>query len=139
LTVLGLCRYNLAVLQRGLRQVWRKFRPIIGSQALATVIIASVAGWIAGVHGAISAALGGLISIIAGLVFVLLTARSKVRSAGEVLLVAFKAEAAKLFLAISLLWLVLALYRDVVVVGLIGSFVVTILIFSMALFASDKT
>jgi ATP synthase protein I len=119
--------------------VWRKFRPVFGSQLLATMIIAWIAAWFAGAHGAISAALGGLISIIAGLVFVLLTARYKVRSAGEVLLVAFKAEAAKLFLAISLLWLVLALYQDVVVVWLIGSFVVSILIFSMALFAGDKT
>jgi ATP synthase protein I len=119
--------------------VWRKFRPVFGSQLLATTVIASVAAWVAGAHGAISAILGGLISIIAGLVFVLLTARYKVRSAGEVLLVAFKAEAAKLFLAISLLWLVLALYHEVVVVGLIGSFVVSILIFSFALFAGDKT
>lgn len=119
--------------------MWRKFRPVIGLQVLATIIAASIAAWIAGAHGAISAALGGLISIIAGLVFVLLTARSKVRSAGEVLLVAFKAEAAKLFLAILLLWLVLASYQEVVVVGLIGSFVVSILIFSMALFAGDKT
>ena len=118
--------------------MWRKFRPVFGSQSLATIVIASIAAWFAGAHGAISAALGGLISIIAGLVFVLLTARNKVRSAGEVLLVAFKAEAAKLFLAISLLWLVLALYQDVVVVALIGSFVVSILIFSMALFAGDQ-
>ena len=119
--------------------MWRKFRPVVGSQVLATIIIASIAAWVTGVHGAISAALGGLISIVAGLVFVLLTARYKVRSAGEVLLVAFKAEAAKLFLAISLLLLVLALYQEVVVVGLIGSFVVSILIFSMVLFAGDKT
>lgn len=118
--------------------MWRKFRPVIGLQVLATIIAASIAAWIAGAHGAISAALGGLISIIAGLVFVLLTARSKVRSAGEVLLVAFKAEAAKLFLAIVLLWVVLAIYQEVVVVGLIASFVVSILIFSMALFAGDK-
>jgi ATP synthase protein I len=119
--------------------VWHKFRPVFGSQVLATIIIASIAAWFAGVHGAISAALGGLISITAGLVFVLLTARNKVRSAGEVLIVALKAEAAKLFLAILLLLLVLALYQDVVIVALIGSFIVSILIFSLALFAGDKT
>ena len=118
--------------------MWRKFRPVIGLQVLATIIATSIAAWIAGVHGAISAALGGLIGIIAGLVFVLLTARNKVRTAGEVLLVAFKAEAAKLFLAILLLWLVLAIYREVVVVGLIASFVASILIFSMAMFAGDE-
>ena len=122
--------------------MWRKFRPVIGSQVLATIIIASIAAWFAGVHGAISALLGGLISIIAGLAFVLLAAKSageKGKSAGEVLFAALKAEAVKLFLAGLLLWLVLALYPDVVVVGMLGSFVVTILIFSMALFAGDET
>ena len=122
--------------------MWRKFRPVIGSQVLATIIIASIAAWFAGVHGAVSAALGGLIGIVAGLAFVLLAARSaanKGRSAGEVLFAALKAEAAKLFLAMLLLWLVLATYQQVVVVGLIGSFVVSILIFSMALFAGDRT
>ena len=118
--------------------MWRKLRPVIGLQVLATIIIASIAAWFAGAHGAISAVLGGLISIIAGLVFVLLTATNKVRSAGEVLLAAFKAEAAKLFLAISLLWFVLATYPEAVVVGLIGSFVVSILVFSFALFAGDE-
>jgi len=121
--------------------VWRKFRPVIGSQVLATIIIASIAAWFSGPHGAISAALGGLISIVAGLVFVLLAARSaerKGRSAGEVIFAALKAEAAKLFLALVLLWLVLAAYQEVVAVGLIGSFVVSILIFSIGLFAGDK-
>ena len=122
--------------------MWRKFRPVIGAQVLATIIIASLATWFAGPHGAISATLGGLISITSGLVFVFLAANSageKGRSAGEVLFAALKAEAAKLFLAGLLLWLVLALYQEVVVVGLLGSFVVSILIFSFALFAGDET
>lgn len=120
--------------------MWRKFRPVIGSQVLATIIIASIAAWFAGVHGAVSALLGGMISITAGLVFVFLAAKSegeKGKSAGEVLFSALKAEAAKLFLAGLLLWLVLALYREAVVVVLLGSFVISILIFSMALFAGD--
>jgi len=121
--------------------VWRKFRPVIGLQVLAAIIAASIAAWFAGVHGAISAALGGLISITAGLAFVALAAKSagkKGNSAGEVLFAALKAEAVKLFLAGLLLWLVLALYQEVVVVGLLGSFVVSILIFSIALFAGDE-
>jgi len=122
--------------------VWRTFRPVIGLQVLATIIIASIAAWFAGVHGAISAALGGLVSMVSGLVFVLLAATSvegKGRSAGEVIFAALKAEAAKLFLALLLLWLVLATYQEVVVVGLLGSFVVSLLIFSTVLFAGDKT
>lgn len=121
--------------------MWRKFRPVFGSQVLATVIVASIAAWIAGIHGAISALLGGLISIAAGLVFVALAAKNAAKkgiTAGEVLFAALKAEAVKLFLAGLLLWLVLALYQDVVVVGLLGSFVVSILIFSFALFAGDE-
>ena len=110
-------------------------------QVLATTIIASIAAWFAGVHGAISALLGGLISIVAGLVFVLMAAKSTAkrgRPAGEVLFAALKAEVAKLVLALLLLWLVLATYQEVVIVGLLGSFVLTLLIFSMALFAGDK-
>ena len=122
--------------------MWRKFRPVIGSQVLATIIAASIAARFAGIHAAISGVLGGLISITAGLVFVLMAARSAERkgsSAWEVLFAALKAEAAKLFLAMVLLWLVLATYDEVVVAWLIGSFVVSILIFSMALLAGDKT
>jgi ATP synthase protein I len=121
--------------------VWRRFRPVFGLQVLATTIIASIAAWFAGAHGAISALLGGLISIVAGLVFVQMAAKSTAkrgRSAGEVLFAALKAEVAKLVLALLLLWLVLATYQEVVIVGLLGSFVLTLLIFSMALFAGDK-
>ncbi len=121
--------------------MWRRFRPVFGLQVLATTIIASIAAWFAGAHGAISALLGGLISIVAGLVFVLMAAKSTAkrgRSAGEVLFAALKAEVAKLVLALLLLWLVLAIYQEVVIVGLLGSFVLTLLIFSMALFAGDK-
>ena len=122
--------------------MWRKFRLVIGLQVLAAIIAATVGAWFAGLHGAISATLGGLAGIVPGLVFVLIAAKSaekKGRSAGEVLFAALKAEAAKLSLAMVLLWLVLATYQEVVVVGLIGSFVVSILVFSMALFAGDKT
>jgi ATP synthase protein I len=122
--------------------VWRKFRPVFGSQVLATLVVASIAASSAGVHGAVSALLGGLISIVAGLAFVYLAAKSageKGKSAGEVVFAALKAEVAKLFLAGLLLWLVLAFYQEVVVAGLLGSFVISILIFSLALFAGDKT
>jgi len=121
--------------------VWQKFRPVIRAQVLATIIIASIAAWFAGIHGAISALVGGLISIGSGLVFVWLAAKSmreKGKSAGEVLFAALRAEIAKLFLAGLLLGLVLAFYQQVVVVGLLGSFVVTILIFSVALFVGDE-
>ena len=121
--------------------MWQKFRPAFGLQVLATIIVASISGWIAGVDGAISALLGGLISITAGLAFVFLAAKSageKGKTAGDIVFAALKAEAVKLFLAGLLLWFVLLFYKEVVVLGLLGSFVVSILIFSLAMFAADK-
>jgi len=114
-----------------------RMRRIIGFQVLSTVAAALIAAWLAGVHGVVSAILGGLIGIVAGLVFAALAAKSKARSAGEVLLAALRAEAAKLVLGLFLLWLVLVIYHDVVVAGLIGSFIVSILIFGMALFIRE--
>ena len=97
-----------------------------------------LAAWLAGIHGAISAALGGSIGIIAGLAFAVLAARRRSKSAGEALYTALRAEAVKLVLMILLLWIVLATYRDVVAIGLIGTFIATVLIFTMAILVREK-
>ncbi len=117
--------------------MWRQFRPIFGFQALATAVMAMLAGGLAGNHGAASAGLGGLVSIIAGFGFALMVAKNKTRTAGEVLRDAFRAEAVKIALGFGLLWLVFRVYQDVVAVALVGAFCVTILIFSMAIFVGD--
>jgi len=39
---------------------------------------------------------------------------------------------------IVLLWIVLATYTDVVAIGLIGTFIATVLIFTMAVWVRDK-
>jgi ATP synthase protein I len=116
------------------RGVWRVFRRIIVAQVLSTAAVTLLTAWLAGVHGAISAVLGGAIGIAAGLAFAAVVARRKSRSAGEVLLVALGAEALKITLIVFLLWLVFATYPEVVAPGLIGSFIVSILIFGMAFF-----
>jgi len=118
--------------------VWRIFRPIIGLQILCTLLATLLSAWLAGLHAAVSAALGGTIGIIAGLAFVGLAARSRSKSAGEALYGALRAEAVKVVLMILLLWIVLATYRDVVAIGLIGSFIATVLIFAMAVAVHDK-
>jgi ATP synthase protein I len=51
-----------------------------------------------------------------------------------VLLTAFRAEAVKIVFMFAALWLVMVLYKDVIAVGFIGSFVVTVLISTMTLF-----
>jgi ATP synthase protein I len=82
--------------------------------------------------------LGGSIGIVAGLAFAALAARSKPKSAGEALYTALRAELVKVVLMILLLWVVLATYRDVVAIGLIGTFIATVLIFTMAVWVREK-
>lgn len=135
---MGMASLNIQCFLAAGLGVWKTFRPVIGLQLLCTVAATLIAGWLAGVHGGISAAVGGLISVVAGLVFAALVSRSKGRSSAEVLLVAFRAEAAKLALIVVLLWLVLANYQEVVVLGLIGSFSASVLIFTMAVFVRDS-
>jgi len=118
--------------------VWQVFRPIIGLQVLCTAAAILLSARLAGIHGAISAALGGSIGIIAGLAFAVLAARGKSKSAGEALYTALRAEAVKLVLMILLLWFALATYRDVVAIGLIGTFIATVLIFTMAILVREK-
>ena len=118
--------------------MWRQFRLVFGLQVGTTVAAALLAALMAGTHGAISATLGGLISIAAGLGFALMVTGNKRRSATEVLRVAMRAESVKIILVVMLLWLVLTTYRQVVVTGLIGTFCLTILIFSMAFFVRES-
>src|SRR5262245_60480623 len=115
----------------------RPIRTVLLWQAAATAALTLAGGLLAGVDGALSAALGGAVSIIAGLVSAVVAARGKARSAGELLVNVLRAEAVKIGLIVILLWLVLATYDRVVAPALIGSFVVTVLIFTMAFFVRE--
>ena len=118
--------------------MWRVFRPIIGLQVLCTAAAILLSAWLAGIHGAISAALGGSIGIIAGLAFAALAARGRSGSAGEALYTALRAEAVKVLLMIVLLGIVLTTYKNVVAIGLIGTFIAAVLIFTMAILVREK-
>ena len=118
--------------------MWQLFRPVFGLQILSTVAICLLSAWLAGIHGAISAAFGGSIGIIAGLAFVALAARSKPQSAGEALYAALRAEAVKVVLMIALLGLVLTTYKSVVAAGLIGAFIASVLVFTLAAWVRAK-
>ena len=97
----------------------------------------TVGGWLAGLHGAISAVLGSAIGITGGLVFAWLVVRNRAITADGILLTALKAEAVKVAVLFGLLAIVLTTYKNVVVPGLIGSFIVSVLIFGMAFFVRD--
>ena len=116
----------------------RPIRKVLVWQVAVTAAIAVVAAFLAGAQGAASAVAGGSISLIAGIVSALVASGRAAKSAGGILLVALKAEAVKLGLALILLWLVLANYDDAVSGALLVSFVATMLVFSMAFFVRDE-
>ena len=121
----------------GLGVLRRPIRTVLRWQLIATAVLTLAGGVLAGVDGAVSAALGGAVSICAGLVSAVVAARGKAQSAGEVLFGALRAEAVKIGLIVLLLWLVLAAYDNVVPPALFGSFLITVLIFTMAFFVRE--
>lgn len=115
----------------------KPIRIVLLWQIAVTSLLAVFAGWLSGTHGAVSAALGGLVSIAAGLAFALIMQSSDMQSATGTVVSALRAEAVKIGLAVILLWLVLAVYKDVVLIVFIGSFILSLLVFSMAFFVRD--
>jgi hypothetical protein len=77
------------------------------------------------------------VSIVAGLASAVVASSGSAETAGRVLAGALRAEAVKLGVAVVLLWLVLANYPHAAVGVLLGAFVVTMLIFSMAFFVRE--
>lgn len=110
-------------------------------QALATLVIAAAAAILAGWPGALSAALGGGVSLVAGAGFAAVLRVSlgdgRPRGVGPPMLAMFRAEAVKIVLIVAGLWLVLSTYRDIVLAAFFAAFVVTVIVFSMAIFVRD--
>ncbi len=121
----------------GLRS--KALKTVLWWQALATAVIAVIAALVAGMHGAISAVLGGATTIVAGIAAGLLIQRGKARTAADMLVVAIVAEAVRIGLMLALLVLAFAAYKQVVPGGLIGAFIVTAFIFTMAILVREKT
>jgi len=157
LTGLKPCDYNSWVLcaaprllllgaSRGVWQVHKvmldsakPLRTVLRWQVVATALLAVIGAWLAGGHGALSALLGGAVAIAGGMVFAFLARPPKALSresemAWDGLAQILKAEGAKVLVIVVLLGLVLAMYKEVVLVGFIGSFIVAVIIFSMAIF-----
>jgi ATP synthase protein I len=111
----------------------KPIRRVLRWQAVATVVIAVIAGLWQGPHGALSAALGGVVNITSVVVYAVVLAVSNPASAGGTVAALFRAEACKILVIILQLWLVLVNYREVVFVVFFASFVITVLLFRMAL------
>ena len=132
----GQLRYTSPALPGAIR-FSKPIRTVLLWQVAATALLTVLAALLAGVHAALSAAAGGAVSVLAGAASALLASLGKARSAGGVLVGALRAEAVKIGLALVLLWLVLTNYEEAVVAAVLGAFIVTMLIFSMAFFVRD--
>jgi ATP synthase protein I len=101
----------------------------------ASMLIAAV--WV-GPHGAMSALLGGLINVAAGTVFGWVATHSRKRTPAEAMLALVRAEAAKVVLIVAQLWVVLVSYKQLVLAPFFGTFILTVIFFSMAIFVRDR-
>jgi ATP synthase protein I len=115
----------------------RPIRTVLVWQVVATAVLALIAGLLEGERGAMSAALGGGVGVAAGLGFAVVVQRGRDKSAGGTLVTALQAESVKIGLSVLLLWIVLTSYADVIASACVGSFILSILIFSMAFFVRD--
>jgi len=117
----------------------KPLRTLLGWQVGATVILAFASAWLVGVHSALSVLLGGAVGMLGSLTFALLARPRKTQvqdssmawdKLGQVL----KAEGAKVLVMVVSLWLVLMAYKEVVLIGFIGMFILSVIFFSMAVF-----
>jgi F0F1-type ATP synthase assembly protein I len=104
---------------------------------MATLLIALIAGWLAGWHGVLSAILGGVVNIAAGVVFTVLISLDRTPTAAATVRTMLRAEAAKIAVIVLQLWLILASYRDVVHAAFLAAFVVTVLVSQAAILVRD--
>lgn len=123
----------MALLDRG-----KPIRTVLRWQLYATVVSALIGAYWLGPHGAGSAMLGGSINIVAGAAFAWLAVRSESKTAGMALYAVFRAEAGKVLLIIVQLWLVLTLYKQLVLVAFFGTFFLTVILSTMAFIARDR-
>jgi len=97
-----------------------------------------IAGFWVGRHGALSAFFGGFINVAAGAVFGWVATHSRTRAPAEALLALIRAESVKVALIVAQLWLVLTNYRELVPGAFFGTFVLTVVFFSMGFFVRDR-
>jgi ATP synthase protein I len=110
-------------------------------QLYASAASTLIAGLWLGSHGAASALAGGLVNVVAGAVYGLVAATSSSktnRSVGDALIAVMRAEAVKIALIVIQLWLVLVYYKQLMPGPFFGTFVLTVIFFSMAIFVRER-
>jgi len=101
--------------------------------------VAIVIALLLDLNGALSAILGGLVNIISSAAFAIIISHHQGYTASGTIRTALRAEAVKVILTVILLWTVFKNYENVNAFAFIGTFILTVLVHSMALFVSDNT
>ena len=112
-------------------------RTVLRWQLYATAASMLIAAFWSGSHAALSALLGGLVNLTAGTVFGLVATHSRKRTAGEALRALMRAEAGKVLLIVMQLWLVLSYYKALALAPFFGTFFLTVIFSSMAIFIRE--
>ena len=119
----------------------KPIRTVLRWQVIATAVVAAIAGIVAGGHGAVSALLGGLVNVVAGVTYGWLLGwrlgATAVPDAGSSLVAMFRAEAGKILVIIGGLWASLATYPEIVLAAFFTAFVLTVVVFSMAILVRE--
>lgn len=121
---------------------WIRNRPlniVLRVQLLVAVLVAVVIWFFLGIHNAVSAMLGGSVSVISSAAYAMIISRHKGYTAEGTIRTALRAEAVKIILTVSLLWIVFKTYEDINAFAFIGTFILNVLVYSMALLVSDDT
>ena len=112
-------------------------RRVLKWQAIVSVAGALVAyGW-GGGHAALSAALGGVVNITAVVVFAVVYTLSRPTSRSGTVSALIRAEALKILVIVGQIGLILATYKAIVPVAFFATFVITVLLFRLALLDRD--
>ncbi len=108
-------------------------RRVLKWQAVVTLAGAALAwGW-GGGHAALSAALGGIVNVSAIVVFTVVYTLSRPVSGGGTVAALIRAEAFKILVIVGQLAVILATYKAIVPVAFFATFVITVLLFRLAL------
>lgn len=115
----------------------RPFYIVLYVQSISVIVSAIILWLFLDLHGALSALLGGSVSVVSTAAFVMIISISKGYTAGDTVRIALRAEAVKIIIIVSLLWMVFKFYENVNAIAFIGAFIFNVLIYSMVLLVAD--
>lgn len=120
---------------------WIKNGPlsfVLRVQLLLTLIVVIIFVFLSDLQGVVSVVLGGMVSLISSAAFAIIISHHQGYTAGSAVRTAIRAEIVKISLIVILLWIVFKSFEDINAFAFIGTFILTVLVHSMALFVSDN-